>query len=173
MAATRTTSDSHDRQSRSKQLVNLNSRSQPASSRLGHTLLELVAASTIISLALIPALKMTRSSLELTESIEHKELAVVLCVSKLEEELALTSANWVAVGSTGTFTSLGHPEMCFSVAKSDSETVGGITGSLMVIQVTVWFDQDRGQDMDSSEPSVQYSTKLAKVLSSEYEATVH
>ncbi len=94
--------------------------------RHGQTMLELVAATTIISLALTPALRLTRSSLMNIDTLEKSELSVSLCVSKLEEQMALTAATWDLTGSAGDYSSIGHPELRFISTISDAENAGGI-----------------------------------------------
>ena len=141
--------------------------------RFGQTMLELVAASMVISIALIPALKFTRSSLRNMERLEQQEFITLLSVSKLEESLALTAGSWDLTSLSGDFSSSGHPNIHYQVSRSDSVTEGGTPGKLAVLRVTVWQDEDGGGDVDADEPQSTISTKLAKVLSSEYEATIH
>lgn len=131
-------------------------------------MLELVAATTIISIALTPALRLTRSSLMNIETLERSELTVSLCVSKLEEEMARTAFTWELVGSTGDFSSVGQPNLHFTTSISDAAATGGIPDRLAVIEVVVWNDSDEGGDLDSEEQQTRLSTKLAKVLSYEY-----
>lgn len=136
-------------------------------------MLELVAATTIIAIALLPALKLTRSSLADMEQLERNELSVSLCVSALEEELALTAATWNMATKTGDFAAIGRSELRYVINKSDAIADGGQPGSLAVIDVIVWHDADDGNDLDATEPQTRFSTKLAKVISYEYEATIH
>ena len=141
--------------------------------RSGQTLLELVAATTIIAIALVPALKLTRSGVMNIATLERNELAVSLCVSKLEEELARTAAGWDLTPRSGNFASIGRPELLFMVRKSDAVADGGTPGSLTVVDVIVWHDEDSGGDLDPDETQVRYATKIAKVISYEYESTIH
>lgn len=141
--------------------------------RRGQTMLELVAATTIISVALVPALKMTRKSVSNMNSLENAEDCVALCVSKLESELAFTASTWNLANRAGDFTDQGQPNMRFSVAKSDAASEGGIVNSLATINVTVWYDENLNRTLDDGEQQTRLSTKLAKVLSYEYESTIH
>ena len=136
-------------------------------------MLELVAASTIIALALVPALGFTRRSLANLTELERHEQLISLCTTILEEELARTAGSWDLTTRSGDFSSIGRPEIRFSSFKSDAIADGGMPNSLAVVQVTVWYDEDSGNDIDGDEPQTQLATKLAKVLSYEYEATVH
>tara|TARA_R110002049_G_scaffold27321_2_gene94117 strand:- start:233517 stop:233927 length:411 start_codon:yes stop_codon:yes gene_type:complete len=136
-------------------------------------MLELVAATTILAIALVPALKLTRSGLMNISQLERSELSVSLCVSKLEEELARTAATWDLSPRAGNFAAIGRPELRFTVAKSDAAVDGGSPNSLAVIDVIVWHDEDGGNDLDGDETHVRYATKIAKVISYEYESTIH
>lgn len=140
--------------------------------RSAQTMLELIAATTIIAIALVPALRLMRGSLLNLENLERNEKLVELCTSKLESELATTSASWNLTSHSGAF-GPAHPGLRYRVEKSDSASVGGIPGQLAVVDVIVWHDADGGNDLDGSESSARLSTKLAKVISYEYEATVH
>lgn len=136
-------------------------------------MLELVAATTIIALALVPALKLTRDSLMSMEALERNEIAANLCASMLEEELARTASSWSLSGRQGNFSAVGRPELKFMVTKSDAFADGGVPNSLAVIEVVVWYDADAGNDPDADEPQTRFSSKLARVLSYEYEANLH
>ncbi|GAB5405532.1 MAG: hypothetical protein Aurels2KO_37630 [Aureliella sp.] len=135
-------------------------------------MLELIAATTIISVALVPALSLMRGSLLNLEHLERNEQLVTLCTSKLETELALTEGTWDLSNTQGAIGGR-FPDLLFRVSKSDATSEGGIPGELATIDVVVWYDADGGGDLDSGEPRARLSTKLAKVISYEYEATVH
>ncbi len=135
-------------------------------------MLELVAATTIISIALVPALKLMRGNLMNLDNLERNEQLVTLCASVLEKELAITAATWSLDSRSG---SIGGatPQIRYAITKSDSVSDGGRPGELAIVDVTVWHDSDGGNDLDSGEPRTRFSTKLAKVISYEYEATIH
>ncbi|HBE72083.1 MAG TPA: hypothetical protein DDW52_28430 [Planctomycetaceae bacterium] len=142
------------------------------STRRAQTMLELIAASTIVAIALVPALRLMRGNLLNLENLEINEQLVALCTSKLEAELATTSASWDLASHSGMI-GPEFPGIRYRIDKSDSASAGGIPGQLAVVDVIVWHDADGGNDLDSGESSARLSTKLAKVISYEYEATVH
>ena len=107
--------------------------------RTAQTLLELVAATTIITIALVPALRLTRDSIADSELLEIAELRLTLCTSKLEEEMARTAATWDLTTRTGDYRDIGRGEMKYMVLKSDASVDGGIPGRLTTINVIVWF----------------------------------
>ena len=139
----------------------------------GQTLLELLAATTIISIALLPALRLTRQSSMEMERLELAEMRVAFCTSKLEEAMAQTAATWDLTDQSGNFSNVGHDDLWFSIEKSDNTVDGGVPGRLATIQVTVWHDTDGGGDLDADEPRNQLATKLARIISYGHEATIH
>ena len=143
------------------------------SRRRGQTMLELVAATTIITIALVPALRLTRDSITRSEELEAAEMRLALCTSKLEEEMAKTAATWDLATQAGDFAELGRSDLRFMTVKSDAIASGGIPDALTTIEVTVWLDTDAGNDLDPSEPQTKLATKMAKLISYEYEATIH
>ncbi len=132
--------------------------------RGGQSLLELIAATTIIATALVPALRMMRDSLRVSRDIETAGLMTSLCVSTLEQELARTAANWNSQDVVGDFSAEGRTDLMYQVSKSDEPTAGGIKDQLMTIRVVVWHDRNRNGAQDSGEPAVTFGTKLCKTM---------
>lgn len=138
--------------------------------RRGVSLLELVAATTIIAMTLVPALGMMRDSLRIGREIETATLMATLCVDKVEEYLTKTSANWQNSNLTGDFAAIGFPQLKYEIARSDSSLDGGIPDSLMALEATVWDDTNDNDSWEDGEHRVNFAAKLAKVTSYEYEA---
>lgn len=138
----------------------------------GQTMLELIAATVIIMIALVPALKLTRQRFANTKELEHSELRLTLCTSKLEEELARTASQWDLNTQRGNFQTAGYSDVRFLVSKSDAVAAGGIPDALATIDVTVWHDLDANGTLDPDELSVRLATKLAKLVTYEYRSSV-
>lgn len=136
-------------------------------------MLELVAASTIISIALVPALRLTRDSMTQVERLEFTELRASLCVSKLEQALSETAGLWDLTQQTGNFASQGCDEIRFTLTRSDATNAGGIPGKLAVIKVVVWRDEDGDGVLDFDEAHTDMTTKVARLLSYHYETTLN
>jgi type II secretory pathway component PulJ len=134
-----------------------------ASARRGHTLVELLAATTLLAVALTPALRIMRDSLEQDRRIETLELLTTFCADKLEEHMAQTAASWSVATTTGNFASDGCAQIRFSVACTDDPAAGGITDRLMALTATVWEDANSNATLDSGELSVVFRTKVAKL----------
>ena len=129
----------------------------------GHTLLEVMLASVLMAMVLVPALRLMRDALRNSRDIENRELLTTFCTSKLEEHLAVGSAGWQTGNYTGDFSAEGYPNLRFEVARSDSGGDGGISDELMAVVATAWDDLDGDGSLDSGEPVVVMGSKVAKL----------
>jgi hypothetical protein len=131
--------------------------------RRGHTLLELVVASSLLAAVLIPGLRMLRDGLEQSQRIEILQRLTTSCTGKLEEHLCLAGAAWEEETVTGDFASDGYPQTRFRAARSANPVDGGIADQLMAVSVTVWEDLDADAAQDAGEPSVTMASKVPKM----------
>ena len=131
--------------------------------RKGNTLIELVAATTVLAIALVPALRLMRDALAVEEEIEYAAAMSTLCVNQLEQSLAKTEAAWNTTAESGSYSSLGYSRLKYTVSKSDAPANGGLTNRLIAITATVWDDADSDNVLDTGEKRVQFSSKLAKL----------
>ena len=141
-------------------------------SRRGQSLLEVIAASTIIATAMVPALRMMRDSLEVSRGLEEADLMATLCVDKLEEQMNKVAATWDKTTASGDYTALeGRSYLKFKVTKSDSGADGGISDRLMAITTVVWNDANGNGTLETGEKKVMFGTKVSKFVSyNNYEA---
>ena len=137
----------------------------------GQTLLELVGATTILAVALVPALRLMRDSVRVVGELGTSNLLATLCVSKLEEHLQKTAANWSTVSVSGDYAAEGYAGLRFTVVRSDAAADGGIPGSLMSIVVTSWEDRTANGTPDTGEPRVAFAGKLARLVTYHHEAS--
>ena len=137
----------------------------------GQTLLELVAATSIIAIALVPALRVMRDCLRISRETETANLMATLSASMLEEHLLRTAVNWNPTTVTGDFSAEGYPTIRFQVTRSDSSADGGIVNTLMSITATVWDDRDTDGNLDDGEPRSTFASKLARNVAYEQEAS--
>lgn len=131
--------------------------------RKGNTLIELVAATTVLAIALVPALRLMRDALAVEEDIEYAAAMSTLCVNQLEQSLSKTAAAWNTTAESGNYSTLGYSRLKYSVSKSDAPANGGLTNQLIAITATVWDDADSDNVLDTGEKRVQFSSKLAKM----------
>ena len=138
--------------------------------RRGNSFLEVVLATVLISVALVPAVRLVRDSLALGREIQTREHLTTFSTSKLEEHLALIGADWQTGDYTGDFAAEGHPNFRFLVRRSDSTGDGGIVDQLMAVTATTWQDLDGDGSLDGGEPSAVLGGKVAKTASYQDEA---
>ena len=101
--------------------------------RRGQSLLELVAATTILTISLVPALRMMRDAIRVGRTTETANLMATFCTSKLEQQLMQTAASWNPGTVSGDFTAEGYANLKFQVVMSDAVSDGGISNQLMAI----------------------------------------
>jgi hypothetical protein len=138
--------------------------------RRGHTLLEVVAATALLMITLVPALRIMRDTLAKSRETETLGILTTLCVDKLEHYLALTGADWQETSASGNFASLGYAAYRYRIERSDELSDGGIPNRLMAFTATAFDDQNASSTWDAGEPSVSLSTKLARLGSYRNEA---
>jgi len=131
--------------------------------RRGQTLLELIAASSLMAVAMVSSLRIMRDSMELGRDIETRSMLTTLAVSKMEQHLAETSATWATAISTGTFAAEGYSNFRYTVSRSDLLADGGSPDELMSIDLTVWDDQTADAALGAGEPNVSFRSKIAKM----------
>ena len=129
----------------------------------GHTLIELLAASAIVAIAITSTLSLMKQGMEITRDTEQRGMVTTLCISKLEERLAAVPKNFTSSTTSGTFSADGYANIRFTAVHSDNSADGGITGKLMVVTVTVWDDANGNATRDSGEATVTFTSKVAKI----------
>ena len=135
-----------------------------------YSLLEVVLASTICAIALVPALALLRDGIALADSIDTRHQILLCGVSKMEEQLAIVAATWSAGTIAGDFSADGYPGIRFTATRSDSAANGGITDRLMNVSVTAYSDDDNDGTMDANEMQTTLTTKISKMVSYENRA---
>jgi len=84
-------------------------------------LLELMGATMIIAMALVPALRIMRDSMAVSRRTETANLLATYSVSKLEEHLVRTAVNWDTTTDEGPIPN--YPGLRYRVDKVD-ELIG-------------------------------------------------
>ena len=136
--------------------------------RAGYSLLEVVAASALIAVALVPALAILRDGMALSRDVDNRQLLLTYGVSKLEDQQALTAQSWTNGTDNGDFSSDGHASVRFIAVRSDAVVDGGLPDRLMNITVTTYWDADNDDTLDATELQILMTTKLGKFAT--YEA---
>ncbi len=133
--------------------------------RSGQSLLEVIAAGTVIAIALLPALRLMRDSLRVSRELDTGKLLVQSCVSLLEQQIVRAAAEWKSESATGDLSSQGRPDLRFIIRQSDAVVDGGIPSALMAVRVLVWHDRNGNAAQEPTEPKVELATKVARTAS--------
>ena len=123
-------------------------------SRKGMTLTEVVIASTLLLVALVPMLKGLTASHFTSVMIEQKTRSLTLAQAKMEE---------VKIGSINNYSgSFSASDIALDAGyRCDvSDTPDG--SNLRVITVSVGFDDDSDNTLDAAEVDIELSTKIAR-----------
>ncbi|MEW4561730.1 hypothetical protein AB1K70_04345 [Bremerella sp. JC770] len=128
-----------------------------------YSLLEVVIATFLMALAIIPAMNFMTSAIHAGHELETWNQMNLLALSKLEEHLSIAAADFQVGSESGTFSDPGLSGVRYTAARSTSAVDGGITDQLMVVTVTVWDDENGNSAIDTGEPQVAYATKLASM----------
>ena len=128
-----------------------------------YSLLEVVIATFLMGLAIIPAMNFMTSAIHAGQELETWNQMNLLAMSKLEEQLSIAAADFVEGSDSGTFADPGLDGIRFVTSRSTSAASGGIADQLMVLNVTVWDDENGNASIDSGEAQVSYATKLASM----------
>lgn len=135
-----------------------------------YSLLEVVLATGICAVALVPALALLRDGMQLADRIDTRHLLLICAVSKMEEQMAIVAANWTTGTFHGNFSADGHHNIRYTVLCSDDPSNGGIAGRLMSVVVTTYRDEDGDNVIDSNEMQTTLNTKIGKSVSYENKA---
>ena len=140
--------------------------------RRGASLLEVIAASTVLAIALVPALRVMRDSLRVSRQLQIRESLSTIAMSMLEHESQRTAALWKMGSGTrsGPGIEVGIPRILTVHSSSDDPLQGGIPGSLAAVSVTAFHDDNGNGKLDAAESSVTFATKVARFVSYSYEA---
>lgn len=131
----------------------------------GQTLLEMIAATTIVSIALVPALRLMRDSIGNGAQAENANILATYSMSKLEEHMARTAANWDTTTASGAIPN--YPGLRFQVTKVDE----GIGSGLMRITSIAYEDGNGNSTWDATERRVIFVSKIARNAAYEQEAS--
>lgn len=130
--------------------------------RVGSSLLEVMAATVLGSILLIPMVTMLVDCSKWSSRIEYQSELLTLADSCADETKFKLANNFVAGQSVGTFATQGFPEVRYQVSCLVPNEPG-IRGKYLDIQIVVWADLDSDGVYDSGqEPKQELVTGLAK-----------
>lgn len=132
----------------------------------GFTFVELIAATAILAICIVPATKYLADSMTLRRHLEEERVLVMLAIQTVEEQMAVINGGFTTTQESGTFASQGLPEIAYEVVRSDGSAGGGIPDLLMAISVRVWSDENGNLVHESNEAVVELHTKMARSIES-------
>jgi type II secretory pathway pseudopilin PulG len=136
-----------------------------ASARRGaYSLVELIAATALVTGTLAPALAVMRDAMAVSRETARRNLLALYAVQVLEYSSGASMQGWTPGTTTGNFASEGHPAIRYVVTRSDAPANGGLTNQLMHVQTTVFDDANGNSTLDAGEESVRFRTKVARLL---------
>ncbi|MEO8493725.1 MAG: hypothetical protein ABI614_01540 [Planctomycetota bacterium] len=138
---------------------------QAVRKRSGQSLLELIAATSIVAIALVPALRMMRDSVRVGRQTETANVLATFSMSKLEEHLARTVANWNTTSDSGAIPN--YNGLRFQVTKVDE----GLGSGLMRITSTAYEDTDGSGTFNAGERSAVFVCKVARNVAYQQKAS--
>lgn len=135
--------------------------------RTGVSLLELIAASTILAMTLVPSLRLMRDSLRVSRQLEIRECLATAAMGALEHQAQEVAARWeMTSGVSRVYGQLsGYPDVVVTYDVSDSSANGGIRESLAVLTVSAFEDRNSNSRRDVEESAVSFATKVARLQS--------
>ena len=145
------------------QTNNAKYRSRRAHRPRGYSLLDTMAAGAVMAIVLVPSLSAMRHGLEFSRDAEVLQTTTTLCVGKMEEQLAEVAASFNETTDAGTFSAQGLEGYKVSLWGDSNGFRGGIPDRLMVIEVTVWKDDDGDSVLDAGEINTILKTNVAKL----------
>lgn len=137
-------------------------KSTRASTRLGASLLEAMAACVCATLFLLPTATMLSDASRWSARMENQSELQSLtegCIDELQFQL---TTNFRSGQSRNTFASKGFSQSRFDAQYSDRVSDGGIPGRFMVIHVVAWSDSNSNGAWDPSEPKFEVHTGMAR-----------
>lgn len=127
-----------------------------------YSLVEVVAAVALMAATLVPAISFVRDAMEVSVEADERQLICLYAVSQVEALLAATAHTWAGGTQSGDYSADGRADIRFEAVADDATLSGGIPGSLMNIEATVYVDADADDTLDADELSCFFRTKLAR-----------
>ena len=134
------------------------------SRRRGFSFVELIAATAVLAIVIVPATELLANSMVLRREMERNRTMVLLAIRTVEEQMSVINAGFTAGQQSGTFASLGLPKIAYQVTRTDQASAGGIPDTLMAITVKVWSDDDADVVQDANETVVELHTLMARSI---------
>ncbi len=131
-----------------------------SSKRRGSALLDVIAASILTALVLVPSINIMRRSMDISNRLLVRQEMATQCSSLLEQQMADASVTFQPLKLEGS-KPVDTETLGYRIVRSDQKEFGGIPKQLMGISVTVWHDKNRNRRIDQQESRCELYTKVA------------
>ena len=128
--------------------------------RTGSALLDIIAASIVTALILVPSINIMRRSMNVNHRILMRQEMATACSSLMEQQMADAALTFRSLKLEGK-TSVDSEMLGYRILRSDHPDYGGVAKQLMGISVTVWHDANKNRRMDKQESRYELYTKVA------------
>ncbi len=130
------------------------------SKRHGSAMLDVVAASVLTAIVMVPSMNIMRRSQSVIVATQLRQEMATTASSIVEQQMADVAVRFRSRKTSGKKL-IGNDLVRYSVVRSDQSALGGIPGRLMGISVTVWHDENRNRRVDTDESKYNLFTKVA------------
>lgn len=128
----------------------------------GYSLVEVVASVALMAATLVPAMELVRDSMDQSVETDRRQLLALYAVSQIEQQLAAAAMTWTTGAYSGDYAGDGHPDIRFDTICSDDPLSGGVSGALMDVRTTVYFDDNSDDALTAGELQCSYRTKIGQ-----------
>lgn len=141
--------------------------------RRGFSLLEFVAAATLMISILVPSISVMRDAMANSRDMNHRNVLSLYSDYFMELFVGVASNNWILASNFNVVLPVvapdGYGNIRVVITMSDNPLNGGIAGLLSHVQVTTFDDVNLNAVLDANEPNVKYRTKVARLNTYENE----
>ena len=127
--------------------------------RHGAALLDVISASVLVALLIVPSVRLTIQAQENSRRLELRNELSVRCASLLEEEIAAVQRSFRSRTRQRRIRYDGTDFRCV-IRSSDAANNGGVPSRIMCISVLLWHDENRNGTLDISEQSAFLLTRI-------------
>ncbi|MFH1776090.1 MAG: type II secretion system protein [Candidatus Omnitrophota bacterium] len=121
----------------------------------GFTLIEVLASIVLITVALIPIMRIIPQMIENSLKAERLTTAIFLAQGKTDE-VKNALINSFSTSQDAAVTAFASPYTSYKYIVTDDDSTG-----IKDIQVEVWYDEDDDDSRDATEESITINTKVA------------
>jgi type II secretory pathway pseudopilin PulG len=129
------------------------------------SLVEMMAATALLAGTLAPALAVMRDAMALSRQGVKRQLVANYATLLLEGASNIQMRVWFPTTYSGNCAAYGNAAIRYSATMTDAPAGGGLTGQLMHITITAYYDDNANSAMDATEIRTTYRTKISKLTS--------